>query len=383
VKIVSALVAAGLSLCPAAAWAGLAIAANDGKQLQKGEAIGVTPDSVSVIDLGKYPPKVIGTVKAPAAMIGSPNAVAVSRTEKFAIVTAAQKVNPADPMKPTVDDRVSVIDLSNPAKPKVIQTIAAGLQASGVSINRAENLVLVASRADGAVTVFSLTGNRLARVGRIDLGAENQVTDVAFTPDGRHAYVTIWEKPAIIELAIDGTKVTRTGNDMVTGRSSYGAVVTPDGRWLINTNVGGAATGADRTGTIAMVDLKTHKLAQSFPVGRTPEHATLSPDGKHLLVVLANGAAYVKTDPTYGTVRGILKILAVGPGTLKEVAQAPSCHWNQGATWSDDGKVILAQCASERTIEVYRFNGKSLVRDDKATIAFESRPGSIATRHSR
>lgn len=77
--------------------------------------------------------------------------------------------------------------------------------------------------------------------------------------------------------------------------------------------------------------------------------------------------------------RGILKIFAVGPGTLKEVAQSPSCHWNQGATWSGDGKLVLAQCASERTIETYRFDGKSLVRDDKATLKFESRPGSLAT----
>jgi hypothetical protein len=99
--------------------------------------------------------------------------------------------------------------------------------------------------------------------------------------------------------------------------------------------------------------------------------------------VLANGAAYTKTDPTYGKVRGILKIFAVGAGTLKEVASTGSCHWNQGAAWSDDGKLILAQCATERTIEVYRFDGKSLTRDDKAAIAFQSRPGSIATRHSR
>ena len=132
-----------------------------------------------------------------------------------------------------------------------------------------------------------------------------------------------------------------------------------------------------------MVDLKTFKQVLSLPVGKTPEHATLSQDGKHLLVVLANGAAQNKADPTYGKVRGILKIFAVGAGSLKEVASTGSCHWNQGATWSEDGKVILAQCATERSIEVYRFDGKSLRRDDKATLAFQSRPGSIATRRSR
>ena len=381
-KIRGALLAASLSLVPACAWAGLAISANDGKQLQKGEAIGVTPDSISVIDLGKYPPRVIGSVAVPVSMIGSPNAVVVSKSEKFAIVTAAQKADPADPMKPVPDDRISLVDLSDPAKPKVVQTVAAGAQASGVALNRAEALVLVASRVEGAVIVFTLAKGRLTRVGKVELGKTSEVTDVVFAPDGRRAYATAWTAPAVYELAVDGARVTRT-RQIATGRSSYGATITPDGNWLINTNVGGAMTGEDRTGTIAMVDLKSFKQVLSLPVGRTPEHATLSPDGKHLLVVLANGAANTKTDPTYGKVRGILKIFAVWPGTLKEVASARSCHWNQGAAWSDDGKVILAQCATERTIEVYRFNGKSLVRDDKATLAFESRPGSIATRHSR
>lgn len=381
-KIRSALLAVSLSLVPACAWAGLAISINDGKQIEKGETIGITPDSVSVIDLGTYPPKVIGSVRAPVSMIGSPNAVVVSKSERFAIVTAAQKVNPADPIKPVPDDRVSVIDLSDPAKPKVLQTVQAGPQASGLGMNKAENLVLVASRVDGAVNVFTLANNRLTRAGKVELGAKSEVTDVVFAPDGRRAYVTAWSAPAVFELAVDGSKVTRT-RQIATGRSSYGAVVTPDGNWLINTNVGGALTGQDRTGTIAMVDLKTFKQVLSLPVGRTPEHATLSPDGKHLLVVLANGGAHTKSDPTYGKVRGILKIFAVGAGTLKEVASSGSCHWNQGATWSDDGKVILAQCATERTIEVYRFDGKSLNRDDKATLAFESRPGSVATRNSR
>ena len=77
-----------LCVLPVVAEARLAIAGNDGKQIQAGEQTGVTPDSVSVIDLAAYPPKVIGQVQVPAAMIGPPEAVAVSRDDSFAIVTA-------------------------------------------------------------------------------------------------------------------------------------------------------------------------------------------------------------------------------------------------------------------------------------------------------
>jgi DNA-binding beta-propeller fold protein YncE len=372
-----------LCLSPAAADARLAISGNDGKQLQAGEDGKVTPDSVSVIDLKAYPPKVIGQLQVPAAMIGPPEAVAVSRDESFAIVTAAQSYNPADPLHPLDGDKVSVIDLSTPSQPRLVETVASGAGASGVAMNRAENLVLVAAKAEGAIIVFRLSGKKLTPAGRVDLGKGALPTDVVFAPDGRHAYAVVQGTNKVMELSIDGAKVALTGQDWATGRAPYGASITPDGQWLINTNVGGALQGEDHTGTLTMVDLKTHRLALSLPVGRTPEHVTLSPDGKYALLVLANGAATTRSDPKWDQVTGIVKIFAVGAGTLTEVAHADSCHWAQGATFSPDGKLVLQQCAAEREILVYRFDGKSLVQDKNATLRFESRPGAIATGVSR
>lgn len=365
------------------AQARLAISGNDGKQIMKGEDIGVTPDSVSVIDLGVYPPKVIGDLKMPAAMIGPPEAVAVARDESFAIVTAAQKINPDDPMHPLDDDKVSIIDLANPAHPQLLQTVASGPGASGVAINPAQTLVLVAAKMDDAIHVFSLAGKKLTHIARVDLGKGAAPTDVVFAPDGRHAYAVAWGVTKIMELAVNGAAVTRTGQDVATGKSPYGAVVTRDGNWLINTNVGGALSGTDRTGTLTMVDLKAHRLALSLPVGKVPEHVSLSPDGRHVAVVLANGTAQVKSDPRYDSLLGLIKVYAVGPGTLEQVAQADSCHWAQGGTWSQDGHLFLQQCATERQILVYRFDGKSLVQDKSATLQFQSRPGAIATQNSR
>jgi DNA-binding beta-propeller fold protein YncE len=386
--VISRIVLAGgvflaTSLVPIAAQAELAISANDGKQLQQGEATQRTPDSISVIDLGHYPPKVIGSVEVPAAMIGPPDAVAVGAGERFAIVTAAQKFDSADPLHPAADDKISVIDLADPAHPRLLQTVSSGAGASGVSINPAGSLVLVAAKGEDAIIVFRLAGKRLSPAGRVDLGKGAAPTDVIFAPDGRRAYAVAWGVTKIMELAVEGSKVTRTGNDVATGRSPYGAVITPDGAWLINTNVGGALEGSDHTGTITMVDLKTHRLALSLAAGRTTEHVALSHDGKYVLLVLANGAATVKSDPKYDSVLGILVVYAIGPGTLTEVARADTGHWCQGATWSDDGRTILQQCATEREIEVFRFDGRTLVRDKDATLLFESRPGAIATQYSR
>jgi len=376
-------VAALLCLCPAAASARLAISGNDGKQVLAGDQDAVMPDSISVIDFAVNPPKIVGQVQVPAAMIGPPEAVVVSRDESFAIVTAAQKYNPADPLHPLDDDKVSVIDLSRPSKPQVLETLASGAGASGIAMNRAQDLVLVAAKMEDAIIIFRLAGKKLTPAGRIDLGKGAAPTDVVFAPDGRHAYAVAWGVTKIMELRVDGAKLALTGQDVATGKSPYGAAVTPDSAWLINTNVGGALQGEDRTGTLTMVDLKSHRLALSLAVGRTPEHVTLSPDGKYAALVLANGAATTKSDPKYGQITGILKVFAVGAGTLTEVAHADSCHWAQGATFSPDGKLILQQCAAEREILVFRFDGQSLVQDKDATLKLEARPGAIATGVSR
>src|SRR5437762_11047953 len=162
------------------------ISGNDGKQHQAGEDGNVAPDTVSVIDLKAYPPKVIGQVEVPVAMIGPPEAVAVSRDESFAIVSAAQKINPADAMHPADNDQVSVIDLSRPSHPRVLQTIAAGaVGVSGVTMNRAQNLVLVAAKMSDAIVVLRLAGKKLTLAGRVDLGSKAQPTDVVFAADGR------------------------------------------------------------------------------------------------------------------------------------------------------------------------------------------------------
>jgi len=372
-----------LCLCPAAAGARLAISGNDGKQVLAGDQDAVMPDSISVIDFAVNPPKIVGQVQVPAAMIGPPEAVVVSRDESFAIVTAAQKYNAADPLHPLDDDKVSVIDLSQPSKPRVLETLASGAGASGIAMNRAQNLVLVAAKMEDAIIIFRLAGKNLTPAGRLDLGKGAAPTDVVFAPDGRHAYAVAWGVTKIMELRVDGAKLVLTGQDVATGKSPYGAAVTPDSAWLINTNVGGALQGEDRTGTLTMVDLKSHRLALSLAVGRTPEHVTLSPDGKYAALVLANGAATTKSDPKYGQITGILKVFAVGAGTLTEVAHADSCHWAQGATFSPDGKLILQQCAAEREILVFRFDGQSLVQDKDATLKLEARPGAIATGVSR
>jgi hypothetical protein len=42
------------------------------------------------------------------------------------------------------------------------------------------------------------------------------------------------------------------------------------------------------------------------------------------------------------------------------VAETQIGHWCQGAAWSADGRTVLAQCAVEREIRTFGFDGRRL-----------------------
>ena len=381
-KLAAAMVALA---APAALSAQIAVSANDGKQLRPGETAR-TADSVSIIDLRSYPPKTIGTVAAPASMIGPPASVAVARKGGFALVSAAQKLSPAGTLD--LNDEVSVIDLANPAAPTVLQTVHAGPGASGVAINRAGTLALVVSTGDDVVSVFSIKGKTLTPAGKVQLPAKARPTDVAFLPDGKSAIVVAQSAGQLMRLSVAGDTVTLTEKSITTGVQPYGISFSPDGRYAYNTNLQGNVPPAGttpprgpRVGTVTAVDLASGKVVPT-EVGFTPEHLTLSRDGRYLAVVVHNGSGGAPGSPGYWP-NGVLKLYGVKGAALTQIAETPTSAWCQGATFSDDMRTILLQCAVAKDIEVYRLNGRSLVQDKAATLQFDARPGAIATANSR
>jgi DNA-binding beta-propeller fold protein YncE len=377
-RVICAALFAALLFSPIVARAEIAVSANDGKQVQAGDS-GPTPDSVSVLDIGGGRARVLGSIAVPAAMIGPPTSVAIAHHGGFAIVAASQALEGG---KLVPNDAVSVIDLAQPSRPRLIQSLHAGMGAGGVSINPADSLALMVNRDENSVSIFAISAKTLTAIGKLQLDAASEPTDVVFAPDGKSAFVVAQRSSKLIVLAVDGTKVTNTGRTMVPGRMPYGAVVTRDGRYIITTNLRGAmeATPANsQAGTISMINLSTGMETASVEVGPTPEHVALSADGKYAAVVVANGAATLRSDPKYDSVLGLLKIYAVGNGTLSPVASADTCHWSQGATFSKDNSTVLLQCAAEREIQVFRFDGARLSQDKSATIVLQSRPGAIVT----
>src|SRR4029450_13870439 len=88
------------------------------------------PDTVAIIDLKQFPPKITAEIEAPASVAGPPLSVAITPDESPALVTAAMKIDPNDAAKQVPDNRLSVIDLKA-SPPAVVATVETGKGPAG------------------------------------------------------------------------------------------------------------------------------------------------------------------------------------------------------------------------------------------------------------
>lgn len=365
----------------------LVVSANDGKQLERGEVPqNRTPDSAAVINFTGYPPKILGMVAAPAGIIGPPVSVAVSLDQKLALVTASVKVDPSDANKLIPDDSLSVINISSPTHPMVIQSLHTGPGAEGAAINRAGTLALITNTNEGTVSVFSIVGRRLVSLGKIMLGAGSRPASAEFLANGKTALVVCLGSSSIVRLSIDGTIVTKAGEVTLDAKNASLAIPIKDGGFVVVNGTGPApangapagSRGAIRDNKVSIVDLSSGKIVTTTDIGAGDEYIGLSPDGNYLEATVANGSHTAPTAPDFHDF-GLIKVFRVDNLSINPLAEAKTGHWCQGAIWSNDDHTILLQCATEKEIEVFRFDGKTLTKDPSATLKFEADPSGIAT----
>lgn len=367
---------------PLAASADLAVSANDGKQVRAGDGLPMkpTPDSVSIIAFSSTDkPQVIGDIKVCGTMIGPPVAVAVASDSSFALVSCPQKID--DHNKLTPQDTVSVIGLDDPTHPKLLQTVHAGMGATGVFMNKKASIALVTGVADDTITLFAIKDRTLTQKSQVVLEAKSEPRDVIIAPDGKTAWALRFGDGKVTKLKIQGDRLERVG-DYAVGKQPDGGIMTQDGRYLINNNFGGVPGYTDK-GATSVLDTRTGKITDVKEVGALPEHVVLSPGDRYLAVVVGNGSATVPNAPNFNSVFGKLVIFKFAKGKLEHVTDSPIGHACQGAVWSHDGKSLLVQCSVERDIEYFHFDGTNLSKDESATLKFQSRPGAIATATSR
>jgi len=305
-------------------------------------------------------------------VVGPPTAVAVAPDESFAIATSATKVDKAGQGGIAPDDRVNLIDLTaNP--PRVVQSLTAGAGATTVRISPDGKLVLIANRAAGTVSVFTLADRRLTPAGTVSVGANTLPSGIVFTKDGKAALVSRYGDAQISVLRIDGTDIKLDPRPITTGVSPYTIDITVDGTMAAVGNMGRGNGDAD---TVSLIDLTSEPFhtVQTVTAGRSPEGLRWSPDGKFLFVGAQDGSTLSPSSPFYRD-HGRLLVFARDGNTLHQVAEAPIGRWNQGIAFSRDGRTVLVQNMVERNIMVFNWDGQKLT--PAAPVPLDSGPAAI------
>jgi hypothetical protein len=374
------------------ALAQLAVSANDGRlRLENGKTSHAKDgvDTVTLIDLASTPPKALAEVKAPASVVGPPTSVAITPNEEIALIAAAQQPDPADPNKQVPADIVTVIELNKtggvvgtlaarvrgkqapPAyTPKVLATLKVGRGPSGIAINKAGTLALVANRNEGTVSVLTIAGKTVTVLPeKVQLGdAASGPSGIAISADGRTALVTMDGETAnrIAVLDITGTKVTYAKRDLNAGLRPYGIDIDAKGEVAVVANIGRGQGDSD---TVSLIDMRAKpvRVVNTVSVGQTPEGIKISPDGNYVAVSVMNGTNKASDSPFYSDKGKLVILRRVGTG-LTRIADANVGRWCQGIVWTSNSRRVFVQCMVEQQVMGFSWNATSLQSIGNVTV---------------
>src|SRR5712692_9116579 len=173
-------------------------------------------DSVLIVDLADpLNPKIVANLALKNSVVGPPVNLDIDPSGAIALVVdSVNVIKDGDNLKQVPDDKVHVIDLKS-SPPKAIGTITVGKQPSGLSINPAGTLALIANREDKSISVLSIKGTEVKVMDTVAMG--DSVSHVTFTPDGKRALAAKFPAHKIALLEVDGQKVTYNKVDFWAG----------------------------------------------------------------------------------------------------------------------------------------------------------------------
>jgi DNA-binding beta-propeller fold protein YncE len=356
-----------LALASGAGRAQLMIVGNDEKITfdEAGKTVQHPPgnDSVSIVDVSKPgSPRIAATFPLINTVIGPPTNLAIHQSGEIALV--ANSINPepdGSGWKNVPDDKIFVIDLkANP--PKVIATVNAGKQPSGMAIGPKGDMALVANRADGSISVLSIKGREVKVVDTVSVGAAaDSVSAVAITPDGKHALAAKAAANKIALLTIDGDKVTYDKRDLPTGIFPYNLAVAPNGKIAIAVNNGAGGGSDGNVDTASVIDLEANpvRVIDHVVVGDAPEGFAISPKGDLAVAILLQGSNQAK-DSWFYHPGGAVVALKIDGKKVTKVGEVQVGGLPEGVAFSPKGDYLYVGNFIDGDISVLKVTGTKL-----------------------
>ena len=249
-------VAAGALLAPVGgARAQLLITGNDEKVSfdEAGKTINHPPgkDTVSIIDIhDPTKPRIVANLPMMNTIVGPPVNLAITPDQHLALVAnSLDWIKDGESWKGVPDNKIFVIDLTT-SPPAQIATVEAGKQPSGMAINRAGTLALAANRADDSVSVLSIDGKNVKLVDTVSVASPAPTSGAQAAPPAN---------PSAVAITPDSKRalVVKSGANRV-------ALLDIDGQKV----------------SYAKVDGKNYDMAS----GLTPLNVQITPDGTLAIV---------------------------------------------------------------------------------------------------
>jgi DNA-binding beta-propeller fold protein YncE len=376
-------VTGGLLLAAGAAPAQLLITGNDEKVWfdETGKTVNQPPgkDTVSIIDI-KDPikPRILASLPLMNTIIGPPVNLAITPDQHLALVAnSLDWVKDGEGWKGVPDNKIHVIDLTA-SPPAQIATVEAGKQPSGMAINRAGTLALVANLADESVGVLAIDGKSVKLVDTVSVASPpaaagtppappSRPAAVAITPDGKRALVAKAGANRVALLDIDGQKVSYAKVDgknyeMATGLNPLNVQITPDGKLAIVNNIGGGQDG--QADTVAVIDMEAipPRVIDQVVVGDGPEGLAMSPAGRYAASLILNGTGGTPKTAFYRHDKSYVALLKIDGKSIRKVGQTDVGGLAEGIAFSPDGRYLYVANFVDSDIDILRLDGDALTK---------------------
>lgn len=345
----------------------------------KGKQLFVAPgkDAVAVVDISNpESPKITATLPLMNSIFGPPVNLAISPDGKLAVVANSMDwQKDGDAWKPVPDNKLYVIDLTvTPAAQ--VGTVEVGKQPSGLSFNRAGNLVLVANRAGNSISVLTVSGKDVKLVDTVDMG--EQVAHVVFTPDGKRALAAKFPGHKIALLDVDGQKVTYSKFDMPVGLWPYNVDVTPQGTIALTADNGNAGGSDGHVDTVSVIDLESTppRVIDRVVVGDAPEGLAISPRGDLAVAILLRGSNVPPSSYFYNR-NGSVVILKIDYKTVTRVGEVEVRGLPEGVVFSPDGQYIYVGNYMDRDVSILKVEKNGRVVNTGKSLKLPGQPASM------
>jgi YVTN family beta-propeller protein len=191
--------------------------------------------------------------------------------------------SPSHPASASRSASQSAAASSSAAAPSVATAVPVPSLGQPIGVGRTPNFVVaapngrqlyVASTAAGVVTVVDTAVNKVTATIPIKAGPPRFI---AFSPDGRRAYVSVWnDARTIAAVAVLDTTTNSIVTTIPVHTRPFLAAVSPDGSRIYVPN--------HDTGTVSVINAATNKVVSEFTVPANPHSVAFTPDGSRVYI---------------------------------------------------------------------------------------------------